>query len=250
MSRPGPISPVASVSGDHVEMLFATWTDRRNQAKSYPVDHTGTHFLFADRFYIASITDAWRERIRKSTRTSGRAVALRIAGKWESDARSWEEGVVNNLVESLARHAAKPLVEHIDAFIAFLATKGGTESHRARTRRHIDEFTDAAGWKCITDIDAEDVSAHVATMMAKDAAVRTIQQKLTSVKAFTKWLAEHHRLMVNPLSMIKKPDPNSNRRHERRMLLPEEWHWMEYSMLATDISSPGRPKTPPARSVR
>ncbi len=223
----------AAVSGNQVEMQFATWTNQRNHVNTLPVDHTGTFILVADVCYMASITNARGKRIRKSTKTSDKAVAIRIASKWESDARLREEGVVDDLVESLARHAAKPIAEHVDAFIAFLATKGGTEEHRTRTRRQIEEFVNASKWKWITDLDADGISAHVATMMSSDAAARTIQQKLTSIKSFSKWLADHHRLMVNPLSMVKKPDPNANRRHERRMLLPDEWRWLESVTLAT-----------------
>ncbi|WP_144056544.1 tyrosine-type recombinase/integrase [Rhodopirellula europaea] len=214
------------VSGDQVQTLFATITTGRGQSQSLPLDHTGGWTLTADRNYMASYTDASGARIRKSTKTTDKATAQRIANKWESDARLRETGVIDELAEKLAMHAARPIEEHIAAFIQFRASKGGTEKHRARTKRHIEEFREAGGWRRITEIDADAVTKHVGEMMSRNAAARTIQSKLQSIKSFTKWLADHHRLHINPLSMVRKPDPNADRRHERRMLLPDEWQWI------------------------
>ena len=56
-----------------------------------------------------------------------------------------------------------------------------------------------------------------------------------SIKSFTKWLADHHRLKLNPLSMIRKPDPKTDRRHERRILLPDEWRWLTTYLAQSDV---------------
>jgi integrase len=231
----------AVVSDDRVEVVFAEWVDDRGHAKSAPVDHTLAFVLLVDSAWMGSFADAKGNRVRKSTKTSDKAAAIRIANKWEADARLRQEGVVDGVAESLARHGAKPIAEHVDDFISFRAIKGGTEEHRTRTRRNINEFVDAAGWRRITDIDAADVSEHVATLRTANAAARTIQGKLQSIKSFTKWLADHHRLMVNPLSMIRRPDPNSDRRHERRMLLPDEWQWLSRSLQTRPIDRNSMP---------
>jgi integrase len=54
---------------------------------------------------------------------------------------------------------------------------------------------------------------------------RTVQAYLTAIKEFTKWLAANHKLPRDPLASVKRPNPKSDRRRERRMLLPEEWQW-------------------------
>jgi integrase len=43
------------------------------------------------------------------------------------------------------------------------------------------------------------------------------------MKGFTKWLATYHKLPRDPLVSVAKPNPKTDRRRERRMLLPEEW---------------------------
>jgi integrase len=217
----------AKVKGGRVILKTAEWTNGRGQKITAPVDHTGENVLIADPNWHADYLDERRGRKRRSTGTSDKAAAERIAKKWEADAQLLSEGVRNATTENLATHAARPIVEHIDAFIEFRATKGGTENHRNRTRKHIEEFVDAGGWKTIADIKAEDVTAQVAKIKATGKSARTIENRLQSIKSFTRWLNQQHRLQLDPLSMITKPNPKTDRRHERRMLLPDEWPWLQ-----------------------
>ncbi len=41
----------------------------------------------------------------------------------------------------------------------------------------------------------------------------------------------HHKLPRDPLASVKKPNPKTDRRVERRALLPEEWHRLEAATL-------------------
>ena len=63
-----------------------------------------------------------------------------------------------------------------------------------------------------------------------------MQAHLTAIKGFTRWLTENHKLRRDPLASVRKPNPKADRRYERRMLLPEEWRWLE----ATTASGPAR----------
>ncbi|WP_436715081.1 site-specific integrase [Roseiconus lacunae] len=217
------------VEGGKVKVLTATWSNGSGD-RSAPVDHTGQHVLLVDSKWQAAFKDARGKRQRRSTKTSDKAAALRIAEKWETDARKRREGVIDTSDENLAKHAATDFESHVNAFIQFRATKGGTEDHRERMRKHIEEFRVAGGWKKITDIDADDVAKHVKTLKDQGSSARTIQNRLQSIKSFSRWLANHHRLRVNPLSTISKPDPKSDRRHERRMLHPDEWPWFQQAV--------------------
>ncbi len=46
------------------------------------------------------------------------------------------------------------------------------------------------------------------------------------MKSFTRWLVKHGKLAADPLAAVAKPSPAKDRRHERRMLLHEEWEWL------------------------
>ncbi|MCM2374447.1 tyrosine-type recombinase/integrase [Aporhodopirellula aestuarii] len=226
--------PVAD-DGRHAVLREATWTEGNVTRVGAVVPAGDRIILSVDRCYSAKFRNERGKWKRQSTGTSDRDAAKQIAAKWEADAQRRRTGVIDTVLEELAAQAEKPLVEQIDAFIRFRATQGGTEEHRSRTRKHIEEFADAGKWENIANIHADDVTSHVETMSAAGASARTIQGKLQSIKSFTKWLAENHRLRVNPLSMIRKPDPKSDRRHERRMLLPDEWRWLQSSILKLGI---------------
>ena len=66
------------------------------------------------------------------------------------------------------------------------------------------------------------VNRYAGTLRDEGRAARTIGAHLTARKSFTKWLTDHHKLPRDPLSSIRKPSPQADRRHERRTLLPEE----------------------------
>lgn len=220
----------AKIEDGKIVVHVASWANARKQSLTAPLDHTGDQILVVDPNWQGDFTNDRGKRERKSTGTTDKAAAQRIATKWESDAQMRGEGVYDSTSEDLAMHAAQLIETHIDAFIEFRATKSGTSEHRNRTRKHIEEFGEAGGWKSITDIKSDDVAAHVADIKERGMSSRTIEARLQSVKSFTRWLANHHRLRLNPLSMVSKPNPKADRRHERRMLLPSEWPWLEESL--------------------
>ena len=61
------------------------------------------------------------------------------------------------------------------------------------------------------------------------------QAHINAVKAFTKWLTESQKLPRDPLAAVKKPNPESDRRLERRMLLPKEWSFLEAATIAGPV---------------
>lgn len=228
------IGGLVTSDGRRVVMKDLTWEVDGKIRTALIVPQGGRIIDSIDRCYSAKFRDANGKWVRKSTGTSDRDAAKQIASKWEADSRRRRTGVIDAVDESLADHASKPIADQLDAFIKTRATKGGTEEHRVRTRRQIEEFVDAKGWQTIGDIKSDDVADHVESLKAAGSAARTIQSKLQAIKSFTKWLADHHRLRMNPLSMIGKPDPKSDRRHERRMILPDEWPWIAAALNAAD----------------
>jgi site-specific recombinase XerC len=61
---------------------------------------------------------------------------------------------------------------------------------------------------------------------------RTIQSHLSAAKGFTRWLVSSGKLPRDPLASVKKPNPATDRRRQRRMLLNEEWPHLEVCDVA------------------
>jgi site-specific recombinase XerD len=78
----------------------------------------------------------------------------------------------------------------------------------------------------VADITADGINQYAGRLKDQGRSTRTVQAYLTAIKGFTKWLAANHKLPRDPLASVKKPNPKTDRRRERRMLLPDEWHWL------------------------
>jgi integrase len=83
------------------------------------------------------------------------------------------------------------------------------------------------GFHTVSDINADGVARYVNSLKDENRSAATINYQLTILKGFCKWLTEHHKLPRDPLASIRKPSAKTDRRRERRMLLPEEWQWLE-----------------------
>ena len=53
-------------------------------------------------------------------------------------------------------------------------------------------------------------------LLAKGKAARTVQARLTAIKAFTKWLTEEGKHPADPLVGVRKPNPQADRRHQHQ----------------------------------
>ena len=81
------------------------------------------------------------------------------------------------------------------------------------------------------------VNIYAQRMLETGDAARTVEAYLTAIKGFTKWLAQNYKLPRDPLASVKKPNPKADRRRERRMLLPDEWHWLRSAIPANSERS-------------
>ncbi len=91
---------------------------------------------------------------------------------------------------------------------------------------------EATGWKTAGDITADDVNACASKMREERRSAQPVRNHLSAIKAFTRWLARHGKLPRDPLESVTKPNGKTDRRRERRMLLPEEWDWLRSTSAA------------------
>ena len=181
--------------------------------------------------YQISWVDHTGKRRTKSSRTTDKAAAERIAAKFEADAALRRENVVDPTLDAISQEAQRSIKSHLADFEARLRAASRTEKHVVNTARIIRTLSVWAGFGVAAAISADGVNRYACHMKDKGRAARTIQSHLTAIKGFTKWLTEQHKLSRDPLASVRKPNPNADRRRERRMLLPEEWPWLEAATL-------------------
>ena len=221
--------------GKRVVTKVAKWTDENGNQISAPVTPDGKHVIRIGRIYSAKYKDVSGLWVQKVTGTADRQEAQRIANKWEADARLRAEGVIDARAERASEQGKLSIDSVLDDYIAYLATKNGTEKHRSKTKAYIQEFQVSGEWKTVADIEAGSVTRHAQSLLAGNMAPRTVQARLTAVKGFTRWMVPNH-WYTDALAGVKKPNPNADRRVERRMLLPDEWRWLE----TTTVNGPER----------
>ena len=163
-----------------------------------------------------------RKRRTKCTNTTDKAAAERIASKHEADAALRWDGVIDPALDSIGKESQRAIDSHLADFEAKLRTGKRDAEHVRSTISYIRTIAKSAGFSLAADIQADGVN-HFATDLSERRSSRTVEAYLIAIKAFTKWLTEHHKLPRDPLSSVRKPNPKTDRRRERRMLLPEEW---------------------------
>lgn len=173
-----------------------------------------------------AISSACLKRVTKSTRTTDKRAAERIAAKWEADAALRRENVIDPRLEQLANEGELPIEHHLANFRASFDSANRTVNHIEHLVKVIRGVAKSAGFVCIRDISPDAVNRYASDLRRKRSA-RTVQSHLGALKQFTAWLTRIHKLPFDPLSSIRKPNPNSDRKRERRMLLPEEWVWLK-----------------------
>jgi integrase len=178
--------------------------------------------------FVIQYTDHLGVRKEKASRTTDKRTAQALANKLESDAMLRREGIIDARVESFTKKAASPFQKHLDSFESKLKAEGRSEKHVEATVRCIDRVVAAKSLKTLGQLTQDTVMSYAESLRTSGRSPRTVHATLTALKALTKWLTLKGTFAADPLAGVKKPNPKSGRRRERRMLLPEEFSWLAH----------------------
>lgn len=146
------------------------------------------------------------------------------------------EGVIDPALDAISRESRRTIESHLADYENKLRAGGRSEQYIKEAKRYIREIAGSAKFVLAADIEPNSVNRYAATLKESNKSARTIQAHLTAIKGFSKWLSIHHKLPRDPLASVKKPNPEADRRRERRMLLPDEWQYL----AATTAAGPER----------
>jgi integrase len=191
-------------------------------------------------YYVRYTEPSARGRGRQvcvSTGTTDRQLAERIGRKIVSDAALRFYGVIDAEQERMKSSSDRSIDEHLVDFRARLETRYTGAKARVNVLGQINYIRGLAehqGWTTIGQITAEGMNRYRIALADSGKSARTISAMIGACKHYTDWLRRNGRLRVDPLELIERPSPNSDRRLNRRMLLPAEWHWLVQATLASD----------------
>lgn len=178
--------------------------------------------------WFASYIDAHGKRRRRSTGTTDKQTASQILARWETEAAKRRSGLIDAGEERLSSQGSRPIEEHLNEFTDKLTSAGKSAVHIKRTRQHIETIIEFAAFRTLADIQPEGVESYVADLKTThNRSARTCQAHIQSIKSFTRWAKRTGRIASNPLDIVDRPNPDRDRRLERRALSVEEWQLLK-----------------------
>jgi integrase len=187
-------------------------------------------------YWYVSWFDHRGKRRTRSARTTDKQTAEQIGNKLDDEAAKRREGLIDPQLEAFAREARRPLAELLKEYRAKLVANGRTERYIDDAVGYVERIADAEDIATAADFTAERVAHYGADLSDKGKSARTVQATLGAAKSFTRWAVTCGKLPRDPLLSVRKPNPETDRRLERRMLLPSEWS----HLLTATLNGPER----------
>ena len=172
--------------------------------------------------YIIQYFDHEGRRREKSSRTTDRRAAERIAAKIEAEEALRREGVVDARQERLVQENRRPLAEHIDGYFEHCEHIGQTPKHINHKRQHVTQLVEEVGASRLADITASVAEASLRRMKANGLSNRTVNFHRQCVVGFLNWCVTTGRIELNPLRIVPRLDQSRDRRRVRRDVSDDE----------------------------
>ena len=160
----------------------------------------------------------------------------RLAARLEEEARMVREGLIEPVLEA----RKEPLERHVASFETHLRNRDITEKQVKEVVGKVNRVVLGCGFQTIGDVTGEAVETFLGELRSEGLSKQTSNHYLRAVKQFCRWLVRTKRINQNPVSDISMLNVKTDRRHDRRPLLPEE-----FSLLITAAESGPRVESIP-----
>ena len=184
--------------------------------------------------YIISYFDQTGRRRERSSRTTDKKTADRIASKLEADVALRREGIIDAQADRVAAAARRPLELHMNEFRDDLNARGVTPKHAAMTLSHVKKLIQKLEATNVCNLTPSAVQVAIGAVRTSGASLRTCNSYLRSIKHFNRWLSRNGRIQQDQLAHLSAYNADSDRRHERRALTDDELN----RLIAIAESSP------------
>jgi site-specific recombinase XerC len=144
-----------------------------------------------------------------------------LAAKLENEVMLRKRGMIDPAQERLLAVKQSPIADALGAFERSLDET--TPKHRKLTMTRVRRLIEASGTQTIGELEAERIEDALKSIRrAEDLGNRTYNHYLQAVDEFGKWLVSSKRLPTNPVAGIDRLNAETDVRHQRRALTPDE----------------------------
>lgn len=209
----------------------------------------------SDRWVAAWFDPASGKRPEKSTRTTDKRLAQRIAQQWENESLERAAGLVDTHALSLARQEARPLEQHLDDYVMFLNGKGTGFKQIDLVESRLNRVIELAKAGRIADLTPSAVMAAISSLRAGSGddpgiSAQTATHYVRTIKGFTRWLVKDRRAGADMLAPLTTFNAEADRRRIRRDLTPEEFERLIAVADHTPVVVVQRPERGPDKQLR
>src|SRR5579872_4341745 len=181
----------------------------------------------SDSYYAYVRRDGSRTCVPLGTTDLGQAwVALRAMLKEIADEDA-------GITDPYSRAAAKPIEEHVAAWLAALADESMDAERIAMLAARVRRLAEEAGWNRLTDVTPtscaaalgrlrKDTTDDAGKVIARGISAQTRNHYLSHAKQFVRWCVGDRRLRENTLTQLDPVDVAADLRHARRSPTDDE----------------------------
>ncbi len=144
-----------------------------------------------------------------------------LAGKLETEARLRKTGMIDVEQERNATIKNAPIAVQLGAFKESLADN--SPHHVKVTMLRINRIVEGTEFKTLADINVEAMQTYLRSLRKKiDLSHRTYNHYVQAMDSFCNWCVGTHRLVANPIRGLERLNAETDIRHPRRALTPDE----------------------------
>jgi len=147
-----------------------------------------------------------------------KAATEQLAASLEDDARQIRAGLKPVPIAA----GKEPIAESIARFREHLETRDITDKQVNEVIAKVTRLVEVNGWTLARQITDADIERQLAVFRTQGMSKRTSNHYVRAMKQFARWLAKTRRLRQDPLLDLAMLNADTDRRHPRRPLSPEE----------------------------
>lgn len=172
--------------------------------------------------WIITWFDHTGRRREKSSRTTDKRAAERIASKLEADTALRREGVIDAKSERIAAAAQRPIKELLEDYLEHCKHAGQVKDHVACKRTHLLSAVQHIGCARLQDLDATSVERFLQHLLTLGKAPRTVNVCRSALLSFMNWCESSGLVAENQLRRLPIQEIAGKRRRVRRGLTHDE----------------------------
>jgi hypothetical protein len=141
---------------------LARWRDAKRKSKTAPliVGKDGAERIRDESStYIAKYRDGNNHVVEVPTGCRDESAARQVLADMERKAVRVRTGLMTTAEALTVEHLARPIGEHVEAYLNNLELTGATPKHVRETRRILSRIFDGCEFRILTDLDASTVEA-------------------------------------------------------------------------------------------